>query len=38
MAENFLNLKKVADNQVQESNKSSKQDEPKETYTKIYHN
>ena len=37
MAENFVNLKKQTDTQVQGS-QSLKQDESKETHHKIYHN
>ena len=37
VSENFLNLKKETDIQAQEA-QSSKQDEHKETHTKIQHN
>ena len=37
MAENFSNLKKETDIQVQEA-QGSKEDEPKQTYTKTYYN
>ena len=37
MTENFTNLKKIKDTQVQES-QSPKQDEPKEAHTKTHHN
>ena len=37
MTENFLNLVKEIDIQVQEA-QSPKQDEPKEAYTKTHHN
>ena len=38
MAENFLNLKKETDIQVQGRTQGSKQDEHKQTHTKTYHN
>ena len=37
MAENILNLKKESDMQVKTA-QSPKQDEPKKTHTKTYHN
>ena len=38
MVENFPNLKRETDIQVQEAQRTPKQDESKQTHTKTYHN